>query len=159
MPSPRTQAWDPMPDETSKALEAFAVYRDMGTDRTIRETSEIMACSESYCQTLSKKHNWVRRAKAWDGYLDRQKQLVTARAVRKVRKNALLGLEDISVRVLEHLKMTEPDKISLKEAAQAIEIITKCDLLLNGEPTDIVENKVSAKDELKSILDRISTRS
>lgn len=58
--------WDRQPGETSKAYEAFSIYRDMGADRTVRATAEHLTKSEQLIKGWSGKNNWVARAAAWD---------------------------------------------------------------------------------------------
>lgn len=58
--------WDRQPKETSKAYEAFCIYRDMGAKRTTRSTAEALAKSETLIKTWSSKYGWVKRAAAWD---------------------------------------------------------------------------------------------
>ena len=58
--------WDRQPRETSKAYAAFVIYRDMGTDRTVRSVAEALNKSGTLIAGWSGKHNWVVRAAAWD---------------------------------------------------------------------------------------------
>lgn len=58
--------WDRQPRESSKAYEAFVIYRDMGADRTTRSTAEALTKSETLIKEWSSKHGWVERAAAWD---------------------------------------------------------------------------------------------
>lgn len=58
--------WDRRPRETSKAYAAFVIYRDMGTDRTVRSVAEALNKSGTLIAGWSGKHNWVARAAAWD---------------------------------------------------------------------------------------------
>jgi hypothetical protein len=58
--------WDRQPRETSKAYAAFVIYRDMGTDRTVRSVAEALNKSGTLIAGWSGKHNWVARAAAWD---------------------------------------------------------------------------------------------
>lgn len=58
--------WDRQPGETSKAYEAFSIYRDMGANRTVRGTAEALTKSEQLIKGWSGKNNWVDRAAAYD---------------------------------------------------------------------------------------------
>lgn len=58
--------WDRQPGETSKAYEAFSIYRDMGANRTVRGTAEALTKSEQLIKGWSGKNNWVARAAAFD---------------------------------------------------------------------------------------------
>lgn len=58
--------WDRQPGETSKAYEAFLIYRDLGANRTTRSTAEALTRTETHIKTWSSKYGWVSRAAAWD---------------------------------------------------------------------------------------------
>jgi hypothetical protein len=58
--------WDRQPGETSKAYEAFSIYRDMGAQRTVRGTAERLSKSQQLINGWSGKNDWVRRAAAFD---------------------------------------------------------------------------------------------
>lgn len=58
--------WDRQPGETSKAYEAFVVYRDMGAERTVRSVAERLGKSGTLIAGWSSKNGWVPRAAAFD---------------------------------------------------------------------------------------------
>lgn len=58
--------WDRQPGETSKAYEAFSIYRDMGAQRTVRSVAEHLNKSGTLIAGWSGKHDWVARAAAFD---------------------------------------------------------------------------------------------
>jgi hypothetical protein len=58
--------WNRQPGETSKAYEAFSLYRDLGSERSTRRVSEQLAKSETLIKRWSGKYDWVARAGAWD---------------------------------------------------------------------------------------------
>lgn len=60
------QPWDRQPGETSKAYEAFAIYRDLGSSRSVRLVSEQLAKTQTVIKRWSSKYEWVERAAAWD---------------------------------------------------------------------------------------------
>ena len=58
--------WSRQVGETSKAYEAFEVYRDLGPDRSTRRVSEQLGKSDALIHRWSSKHGWPDRARAWD---------------------------------------------------------------------------------------------
>lgn len=58
--------WDRQPGETSKAYEAFCIYRDMGAERTVRGVAEHLNKSQQLINGWSGKNEWVVRAAAFD---------------------------------------------------------------------------------------------
>lgn len=58
--------WDRQPGETSKAYQAFSIYRDLGAARSVRRVSEELAKTQTVIKRWSSAYNWVERAAAWD---------------------------------------------------------------------------------------------
>lgn len=61
-----TRPWDRQAGETSKAYAAFSIYRDLGSDRSVRRVSEELAKTQTVIKRWSAAHDWVVRAAAWD---------------------------------------------------------------------------------------------
>lgn len=76
----RDPLWEVQAGETSKAYEAFRIYRDQGSSRTIKRTTEIMGytvnarhpnnAASNHLAEWSSKYRWGERARAYDAYLD-----------------------------------------------------------------------------------------
>ena len=101
--------WDRQPGETSKAYEAFVIYRDMGSQRTVRGVAEHLTKSEQLIKGWSGKNNWVARAAAWDS--------MPGRAVQE-------AFEERAARIAE-----QHDRIATKLLAK---LETNVDLLPEG---------------------------
>lgn len=64
---------DPLPNETSKAYDAFAIYRDLGTGRSVaaaygKSTGRVGKANKVW-DDWSSKYQWIERAKLYDAYL------------------------------------------------------------------------------------------
>lgn len=67
MPEPvPPKPWERQPAETSKAYEAFCIYRDMGAKRSVQGTATALAKSVQVIKVWSSKFDWVARTVAWD---------------------------------------------------------------------------------------------
>jgi hypothetical protein len=69
--------WEQMPEESGKAYAAFCAYRDMGRQRSLTKAyrqhsghTTATAVSGSYA-SWSITYEWLRRAEAYDAYLER----------------------------------------------------------------------------------------
>lgn len=62
--------WEPQPNESSVAYQAFAMYRDFGPERSIDSVSRKLSKSIPLLKRWSSKWAWVERAMAFDTYLD-----------------------------------------------------------------------------------------
>ena len=75
--------YDKLPGETAKAYEAFCVYRDLGTQRSLGKASVELEKSLKFLGRWSSQHNWVERAAAWDADQD---YLLQKRAIKEREK-------------------------------------------------------------------------
>jgi hypothetical protein len=57
-------AWERQENESARAFEAFAVYRDLGAQRSIAKVAEILGKSRALLERWSTKHDWVARCQA-----------------------------------------------------------------------------------------------
>lgn len=76
--------WEQQPGESAKAFEAFAAYRDMGTERSIRKVAQQLNKSNALIARWSKNYEWPDRARAYDRELDRQAREQAVRSVRQM---------------------------------------------------------------------------
>lgn len=62
--------WEKQEDETSKSFEAFVIYRNMGPGRAIEKVVKKLGKSKALLERWSSQNDWVKRAQAYDGYLE-----------------------------------------------------------------------------------------
>lgn len=65
----KLKPWEPQENESAKAYQAFAAYRELGSSRSIEQVSQILSKSIPFLKQWSAKWAWVERAKAYDAYL------------------------------------------------------------------------------------------
>lgn len=58
--------WERQENESNKAFQAFCVYRDLGTGRTLAKVAEKLRKSYDLIRRWSKNYFWQNRADAWD---------------------------------------------------------------------------------------------
>lgn len=68
------QAWDRLDRESPPAWEAFQLYRDAATTRTLEGVAKGVAKSLPLMKRWSAAYAWVERAAAWDRHLDQAVQ-------------------------------------------------------------------------------------
>jgi hypothetical protein len=68
--------WERRPDESTKAYEGFAIYRDLGTRRSIEAAWKLYIKQDKktagYFGQWAADFDWVARAAAYDDYIDRE---------------------------------------------------------------------------------------
>ena len=62
--------WDRQPNESPKAFEAFAIYRDMGVYRDQRAVALAVKKQRALLGRWSVTYEWVSRVSAWDAWND-----------------------------------------------------------------------------------------
>lgn len=75
------RAFERMENESAKAFAAFAVYRDLGSGRSLQKAAEMYAGSTSYVAQLkrwSSRFDWVARARAYDDWREMELQSALA---------------------------------------------------------------------------------
>jgi hypothetical protein len=81
--------WDQQPNESSKAFERFALYRDMGGGRSLRKLAKDLELKASTLAEISKKHNWQERIIAFDAYIDKASQHNQIAQVRAMKRRQI----------------------------------------------------------------------
>ena len=107
--------WTRLPNETSKAFEAFELYRDMGPKRSIQKVGERLAKNAKALARLSKRYHWVERANAFDAYVGERKAEDRARELVEMnRRHAewAQAFEELALEPLKELKARVADGTS-----------------------------------------------
>lgn len=138
--------WDQQPNESSKAFERFALYRDMGAGRSLRKLGRDLVISPSTLAEISKKHNWQERVLAFDAYIDKasqHNQIAQVKAMKRrqivlalrAQKVAEKGLKRILRDMDEHLLR----KLSPEGLSKILDIGCRLERLNRDEPEQNVE--------------------
>lgn len=110
--------WERQEGETPKAWEAFVVYRDLGSSRSLRGVANHLSKGMSLISRWSSRWNWVERAAAWDADTDRASREAQLEAITKMAQRhanlAQSSLIGIGMAVTEYLRRVR-DKDILKE--------------------------------------------
>lgn len=84
--SPDLDPWERQPDESDAAFDAFAKYRDMGRDRSLRKVAQQVGKDFSLMGRWSKRWSWNRRAYEYELFLDRKAREETVREIGAMAK-------------------------------------------------------------------------
>ena len=123
---PDIAPWEQQPGESAKAFEAFAIYRDMGVERSVRKVTQRLNKSLTLIGKWSSRYNWPERARAYDRDLDRQAHAQAVRDVRSMTNRHIriaMRLQAKALEALEQLNVaTLSPKMQLAFLAKATEI-------------------------------------
>lgn len=135
--------------ESAQAFEAFVIYRDMGSGRSIRLVAEQLSKSETICKRWAGVWHWTKRAHAHDLETDRRKRLGDLRAVEQMRKRqtaTALRLQELGdmelAKMRAHAEAAKTKRSSLddKIVLQMIDQGAKLERLNRGEPGEITQS-------------------
>lgn len=174
------EPWGRLEGETEQAFEAFATYRDMdATERSLSKTARALSKSKPLMSGWSRKHSWVRRARAWDDHRDAEMREAEIAERRKMGKRHAQQARSFGRLLMEPAlalgkklqdgeytkefrakiaKMDPADILALMRAsATAFPSLMRAERLAMGESTESVEGRISVH-EVKAVAARIAAR-
>lgn len=126
--------YDRQSEESAKAYEAFALYRDMGIERSTDAVARQLRKSSALIQRWSSLYRWVERVAAWDAYIDQQAQRKVAKAAidRKaamLQRHAMGGraLQAFGLRYLQNDRMPDKGQDAISAIQRGVEIERKAE--------------------------------
>lgn len=139
----QTQPWERQDGETPIAFDAFRVYRDMGTSRSVRAVAHALDKSVQLIGRWSSVHGWVDRARAYDNHRDAEHLEATAD-----KEDELLGRLLDSAEMLRHkahtaLAQTPIEDISPALAVRMLEAAAKILATRRGLKPDDTEHNAT----------------
>lgn len=96
--------WHQQQLETGQAYAAFRIYIDIGTNRSQATVSEVVYGSDKVSEQIRKwsvRHDWVKRAEAWDRFLSETHISHMESTVIETEKFAMRWLLPVTIRLKE----------------------------------------------------------
>jgi hypothetical protein len=118
------RTWDQRPNETTKAYDAFAIYRDLGAGRSVLAAFKLYSGEDKripgYFGQWAADNQWVIRARDYDAFIDEQAQRkaerdAITRKAQMLNRHAGIG-RVLQTKALEHLQKAN----SIDKAVDAI---------------------------------------
>lgn len=130
--------WEKQKGESSKAFAAFAIYRDMGPERSTAKVAHACGKNKSLIDRWCKRDRWVERAIAWDMEQDRLKQQAMAEEIKAMaERHARLASAYLS-KLVHRLQSIKPEELSPRDMAQWLDVAVKVERLSRGASTENV---------------------
>lgn len=137
--------WERQPKETPKPFEAFCIYRDMGTERSIRKVAEKLGKSNTIISRWSTNNNWVERVAAWDDEQERiereEAQKEHLHTIREMRKRQAGSGFAMQFKALEALKKIPLEDLSGNDIVRLLVEGAKMERIGRGDVGDVVEER------------------
>jgi hypothetical protein len=127
------QPWERQPNESAKAFQAFDLYLQRGTERSIRKVAAELNKSVALCARWSRRHGWVERAREYDVFLAAEKaRALVAREVDSRLRRARHGelIESTGTRAIQQIAaqvLAGTRELTVTEAAQLAAVGSRMD--------------------------------
>ncbi len=142
------EIWERQNNEKSKAYAAFCVYRDLGPDRSLEKTREILGKSAGYTRwmhTWSSKYDWVARAQAYDDYIEKKKREKNEKEILEMADRHAKVAKAFLLIIAQRLQQIDPAQLSPADMAKWLDVATKLERLSRGVPTEIGKQEVQGQ--------------
>lgn len=139
-----TDPWERQSKETAKSFAAFAKYRDLGPNRSVRRLlEENPHLTRAAVEALSVRHHWVARAEAWDAAEDEQFRLDQAVARKKMAEQHARVATAMLGKAVQRLGAINPESLSARDLVAWVDAAVKIERQARGV-ADAVE--ITGKD-------------
>ena len=139
------EPWERRENESTKAYEAFCIYRDMGRERSLAKVAEKQQKSGSLIGRWSRENDWVDRAAKWDDEQERiereiaQKEQV--KAIRDMRKRHADLAQAMLIKSARALARIPDDEIKPGDVSRMVDIASKLERISRGDVGEVIEER------------------
>lgn len=137
--------WERRENESTKAYEAFCIYRDMGRERSLAKVSEKQQKSGSLIGRWSRENDWVNRAAKWDDEQERIEREIAqkeqAKAIRDMRARHAKLAEAMLMKAARGLARIPDDEIKPVDVSRMVDIASKLERISRGDVGEVIEER------------------
>lgn len=129
MPKWTDKPWERQKGESAQAFEAFAKYRDLGTERSITKVVQELNKTRALIGRWSSQWEWKERVRAYDNELEKEARK-KAVADRKAMTERHIGIAmQLQKKALEALSTLSVEDMSPKDVKEYIKMATDLERL------------------------------
>lgn len=152
--------WERQPDESAKAYEAFALYRDMGSDRSQVKLAQKQGRTTKTISEWSVRYNWVERVRAYDIWLERQARAAHIKEYKDMVQRHIKIASSMQTKALRALDKLKPEDMKPREIIESLKIALEIEKLNRRQLTENERNHEDDQDfdEQKTDSDAIRER-
>lgn len=129
-------AWERQDGEGIKPFQAFAIYRDMGTDRSLRDVAKQLGKSLTMIARWSGHWHWVERCKEYDAEIDKKALKARAKSIEEMNKRHADTAMLFQQKLLQRLGTVKPEDLNPADMIKWLTEAAKLERLARGEPTE-----------------------
>ena len=135
------ELWERQPTESAQAFEAFALYRDMGVNRSIRKVARNLNKAVTTLAEWSTKNEWVKRAAAWDAEQDRIARNELAAEMAATRKRQRKQAQRMQEKGMELLESISIGDAKLSEIVSLLKAGMEQERIAIGDVGEVIEER------------------
>lgn len=151
--------WERLHDESAKAFQAFALYRDLGPrERSLRRVAAELGRDRSLIERWSVRHRWQDRVAAYDAEEDRRKLARRWKDIEEMsERHAKLALA-VQAKLARRLENLDPMELAPRDLVQLLDTAVRVERLAFGVGTEHLRHEVAGPGGLPVQLEVISER-
>ncbi|MCL7377469.1 hypothetical protein [Streptomyces sp. 35G-GA-8] len=147
--------WVRQGNESDPAYEAFTVYRDMGSSRSLAASAETIGKSVVLLKQWSARHGWVERCRSYDQHLIGVRTESYAVMVRKTTQQQSALTDKLFDRLNQSLDTLPPGEDPSIRWTQAFSAACKARTTLLDYNKPDAPKSTELADKIASILDKL----
>ena len=121
--------WERQEGESEKAFEAFAIYKDMSANRSVRTVAQEFIKSVSLIARWSIKWNWGERVRAYDNALEKEAEAAAIKERKEMLKRHVGISMQLQKKALEALQLLSVEDICAKDIKEFLKVSTEIERL------------------------------
>lgn len=123
------KAWERQSGESEKAFEAFALYRDMGAERTLQAVADELQKSYTLIRRWKTTWKWKDRVIEFDNDKERQAKREAEKGLKEMYARQTKIAMQVQAKALKALDRLKPEKMSAKDIKEYIKMATELERL------------------------------
>ena len=144
--------WERQPGESAQAYEAFAIYRDMGSNRSLRVVAEQLSKSDTLIKRWSREKKWGERCRAYDNHLDDVARQEALRKYKKMRTRHIGIALQLQEKALAELKNLPDGSMTPKDIIQFLDKATELERDNRMEEAGVTAGGKTAEEQEETVL-------
>ena len=145
----RHDPWERRQDEGTKPYQAFCIYRDLGTERSLAKVAKTLQKSDTLMGRWSRTYDWVERAAKWDDEQERIERIAAqkeqAREIREMRKRHADLAKVMLIKSAKALARIPDDEIKPADISRMVDVASKLERISRGDVGEVVEERDGGK--------------
>lgn len=127
------EPWERQSGESPQAFEAFAVYRDLGTSRSVAKVARELGKSTTLLFRWSKQYAWVMRATSYDREQDRVFLAEQRQARRDIARRHAKVAQAFLGKAIARLQGLDPRELTPGELLRYFQVAAEIERRAAGE--------------------------